>query len=190
MEKFSKLDYLDGLRGADLSAGEFRVLVTVVGYANSYDGRNAHPGNPTLARDCGMTERSVERHLKSLMSKGWLSQRVRGGRNGAGDSWASTYDLRTPRVSTRQTCRDDTESQPDNSSVSTRQNVSLNPTICVAQPDTTVDPPGFIPGFIPGPIYPDVCHVSNADARDESDRFYTFAEMSEEWLKSYEEECA
>ena len=169
MEKFSKLDYLDGLRGADLSAGEYRVLTTLLGYANSSDGKNAHPGVARLAGDCTMTERTVERHLKTLTAQGWLRQAKRGGRNGSGDAWASSYELTTPATSTRQNCQDDTKSQPDNLSASTRQNEYVNPTISVAQPDTTVTPPGSLPGFNTRLQYPDVGHVSNAHETDTVD---------------------
>jgi predicted transcriptional regulator len=178
MEKFSKLDYLDGLRGADLSAGEYRVLTTMLGYANSRDGKDARPGVTLLMGDCNMSESTVERHLKSLVKKRWLKQARRGGRNGAGTAWASSYELTTPTDSTRQKCRDDSDSQPVKPCVSTRQNESLNPSICAPQPVTSDPPPGSLPGLITRSLDPEERYVSNAGARDTVDRIA-------EWSRSH-----
>ena len=158
---FSKLDYLEGLRGADLTSSEFRVLVVIVGYANSADGKNAHPGVERLAGDCGMTERSVKRCLKALTGKGWVRQGVRGGRDGSGQSWASSYELSTPGQG--DISGNGVSGQGDISGHSTGHSVSLKVTNSVAQGDTSVTPPGSYPVLIPG-VKPGERCVSSAGA--------------------------
>lgn len=141
---FSKLGYLESLRGADLTGSEFRVLVVMAGYADSKDGRNARPGNDRLAADCRLEERSVRRCLASLVAKGWLRQERRGGRNGAGVAWASSYELSKPG-STGHLSPLETGSQPDISRPSTGHPKCLSRTSEVSQPDTSAPPPVLDP---------------------------------------------
>lgn len=90
--KFSKLLYLKGLHGANLTSSEYRVLVTVLCYTNA-NGEGAWPGVARLQDDCRMSERSVQRCLKSLRTKGWL-RRVQLGSAKSGR--ASEFALSTP----------------------------------------------------------------------------------------------
>ena len=85
---FSKLDYLRDLRGAKISASEFRVLVMVLTYADQH-GERAFPGIALLAEDCQLSERQVQRCLDKLRAEGYLDEKRRGRRNVG----ATTYTL-------------------------------------------------------------------------------------------------
>ena len=92
---FSKLSWFKRLRGAGLNDAEFRVLVVLSTYTDK-EGNQAFPGNTRLAAECGMQPRSIQRILQRLETKGWISQRHRGG-NEYGRGRANVWDLvRTP----------------------------------------------------------------------------------------------
>lgn len=74
---FSKLTWLRGLAGADLTPTEYRVLVAVFNYADA-SGCNAYPGTRKLAADCGTSTSTIDRALSALRSKGWLIQDYKG----------------------------------------------------------------------------------------------------------------
>jgi hypothetical protein len=96
MTKFDKFAYHKSLRGAVLSAPEYRVLSTLWDYADA-DGTNARPGHERLAEDCGMAVKTVGTHVASLLTKGWLREDRRGGSLGRnGGSTAASYTLQTP----------------------------------------------------------------------------------------------
>lgn len=64
------------LRSAELSAGDKLTFAMLLSYAwqNDY----CFPGQERLAKDMGLDERSVRRHLKSLQTVGLLAIRRRG----------------------------------------------------------------------------------------------------------------
>ena len=85
----SKLEWLKRLRGVPMPPNEYRVLVTLCGYTSS-DGSNAFPSVRRLADDCCMTERSVQRILRSLEKAGRIVQTSPGG-NAIGKGRAAVY---------------------------------------------------------------------------------------------------
>lgn len=91
----NKLLYLKGLHGVDMKPSTFRVLVTVLDYANP-DGSSASPGRKNLAKDSCLSESTVDRALDELVGYGWLRRVSRGGRSGDGAHWAAEYELCTP----------------------------------------------------------------------------------------------
>jgi DNA-binding transcriptional ArsR family regulator len=131
---FNKLLYLKELHGAKISAGAFRVLVTMLDYADQY-GKNAYPGVARLANDCDMTERTVQRHLSNLRDGGYLVEESRGGRGRDGRGRASVY-----RIFMRHERRDKTVDQGDKMRDSTRQNERFNMTNRARYYDATVTP--------------------------------------------------
>ena len=103
MSKHYVYTYLKAVRvGKQLKAGEYRVLVSLLSYANM-DGTNAHPGIPTLAGECGMSERQVSRCITSLKAKGWLIEDKPGRRGKNGDNKAAVFNLEIPKT-TRHEC--------------------------------------------------------------------------------------
>jgi hypothetical protein len=56
--KFSKLTYLKGLRGAEMKASTFRILVTVLGYANEHGRNHRGPITAQKREDGGVVLRS------------------------------------------------------------------------------------------------------------------------------------
>jgi DNA-binding MarR family transcriptional regulator len=64
------------LKSAKLSAGDKMTFAMLLSYAwqNDY----CFPGQQTLAKDLGLDERSVRRHLKSLEANGLLTIQRRG----------------------------------------------------------------------------------------------------------------
>ena len=106
---FSKLDYLRDLRGAKISASEFRVLVMVLTYADQH-GERAFPGVARLADDCRLSERQVQRCLNRLDTEGYLDEKQRGRRNVG----ATTYTL-----TARHPCRAESSSGRHGCPVST-----------------------------------------------------------------------
>jgi len=90
--RFCKFAYLKCLRG--LATAPQLVLRVLADYADE-NGRNAHPGIPRLATDCGMGESTVRRHLKWLEKNGYVVQESRGHNVGA-FALASVYSLTLP----------------------------------------------------------------------------------------------
>jgi hypothetical protein len=73
-----KLNWYKTLRGAELTSGEFRILVLLSTYTNEHL-ENAHPGVELLAQDAGMTVRGVQLILRSLEDKGAILVTQEGG---------------------------------------------------------------------------------------------------------------
>lgn len=95
---FNKFTYLKSLHGVDLTAPEFRVLVTLLNYTNQ-NGERAYPGIANLARDCCLSHSTVKRALRVLEEKGWLRKVSRGHGGGRGlrqQGLASEYALSFP----------------------------------------------------------------------------------------------
>ncbi|MCV7223152.1 helix-turn-helix domain-containing protein [Mycolicibacterium elephantis] len=91
---FDKFDYVRKLRRVAMSAGAYRVLITLLLTYSDRDGQNAFPGVGRLAEDCCMSERSVISHLKWLRERGYLRQETRGRKHGG----ASVYSLAWPEA--------------------------------------------------------------------------------------------
>lgn len=94
MTEFNKYAYLKSLHGRELSTGAYRVLITVLDYANEY-GENAHPGIARLADDCVMGASTVRRHLNWLVEHGYLVLDSRG-HNVKNFAVASVYHVELP----------------------------------------------------------------------------------------------
>jgi hypothetical protein len=90
----SKLDWLKSLRGADLTPAEFRIIVLLTSYSNA-DRENAHPGVERLVADSGLSTRTVQYSLKSLVAKGAIAVTQDGG-NQTFKGAATVYQILTP----------------------------------------------------------------------------------------------
>ncbi|WP_425295074.1 helix-turn-helix domain-containing protein [Nocardia cyriacigeorgica] len=97
--KFSKLAWLKNLAGADLTDGEYRVLVTIFNYSDG-SGRRSYAGQSRLSEDTGKSDRQIRRIIPELIRKGWLTEVRKGsGRSGM----ASEFQLRTPDIDGKNT---------------------------------------------------------------------------------------
>lgn len=85
----SKLAWLKGLRGADLTLTEYRVAVTLATYGNA-DGTSAYPSVATLAEACCLSPDATRRALHRLVGKGAV-RLVKQGGNATGKGQASVY---------------------------------------------------------------------------------------------------
>lgn len=92
---FNKLNYLRIMRAGRLTHAQFRVLVTLLTYANP-DGTNAHPGYAKLARQCQMSKGTVSKSIQYLKQAGWIRQTAFG-RPRADGGEASTFSLTVPQ---------------------------------------------------------------------------------------------
>lgn len=92
--QFSKLAYLQLLRKARLTHAQYRVLVTILNYADA-DGTNAHPGFARLAEECRMSRSTVSKCIAFLKRSGWLWESARGFPSADGGN-ASVFELRIP----------------------------------------------------------------------------------------------
>jgi hypothetical protein len=101
--------------GAGLTDGEYRVLAVMWDYASA-DGTNIRPTHKAVAAQCGTSERSVRRHVASLLAKEWLHEN-RPGRSAGRGGGAAEYRLKTPG----------TPANPDRCSVSDVARTPANP---------------------------------------------------------------
>ncbi|MBM4640466.1 hypothetical protein GS448_15855 [Rhodococcus hoagii] len=90
-ESVSKLEWLAGLRGVDLTHAEFRVLVTLFTYTDA-SLSNAYPSKATLAEVAKVTPRTLTTSLRTLQKKG-LARIVRQGGNQYGKGTANVWEL-------------------------------------------------------------------------------------------------
>ncbi|NKZ88804.1 hypothetical protein GS966_02530 [Rhodococcus hoagii] len=90
-ESVSKLEWLAGLRGADLTHAEFRVLVTLFTYTDA-SLSNAYPSKATLAEAAKVTPRTLAASLRTLQKKG-LARIARQGGNQYGKGTANVWEL-------------------------------------------------------------------------------------------------
>lgn len=73
------------------------VAAFLASYADFADGSNAHPGRERLADETGLSVRSVERHLSTLVRDGWIRRTAQGGgRGGSPRHAADAYQLVVP----------------------------------------------------------------------------------------------
>ncbi|APE18274.1 hypothetical protein BOH72_26335 [Mycobacterium sp. WY10] len=135
---FCKFTYLKALHGVKMTGSQYRVLVTLLDYADE-SGHNAFPSVETLATDCDMTDRNIKRCLAWLREHGWIVQRQRGGRRDNGQGWASVYDLAHGNTDAQD--EDDTDSHGDIQGQSTGHPGSVMGTSVVSHGDTGVTPP-------------------------------------------------
>lgn len=96
----SKIAVLTALRGAEISTHEYRVLVTLLTYANR-SGRGAYPGVPRLASDCRMNVKTVKSALAQLHSQGFIERAQKGGGRGR----ATVWDVNLPPAPSQKTAR-------------------------------------------------------------------------------------
>lgn len=90
----TKLQWQKDLRGADLTATEYMVLLTLSTYA-SKDGTSIHPGWTRLIKDTHLDIRTAKKAVTSLIKKGFLAQTEVGG-NQYGYKQANVYELLQP----------------------------------------------------------------------------------------------
>lgn len=108
MPEFSKLAWLKSLAGADLTDGEYRVLVAIFNHTDER-GRKCFAKQTTLAAETGKSDRQIRRIIPELIRKGWLAEV----RKGAGCSGLSSeYDLSTPEYRTPMTGIQGQSNQP------------------------------------------------------------------------------
>lgn len=98
-DSFSKLTYLQMLRRARLTHAQYRVLVTILTYADR-DGVNAHPGFARLVEECQMSRSTVSKSIAFLKRAGWLWETSRGYPSEGGQN-ASIFELRIPQYMQR-----------------------------------------------------------------------------------------
>ena len=77
---FSKYQYLKSLHGRDIKPAHYRVLVTLLDYANA-DGSNARPGNERLAADCCMHIETVKKAVRWLREHKYVEETHTGGKH-------------------------------------------------------------------------------------------------------------
>lgn len=87
----SKLNWLKSLRGVDVSATQYLVLVTISTYTDK-NGLNAHPGWGRLQEDTGLQLNTIKKAVKVLMSKRLLILSEEGG-NQHWKGKANVYEL-------------------------------------------------------------------------------------------------
>ncbi|NLE82382.1 MAG: helix-turn-helix domain-containing protein [Rhodococcus sp.] len=90
-----KFEWMEALRGADLSHAEYRVLLNLSTYANS-DLTNAYPSRATLCADSGVSGPTAKKALRRLVEKGWLVLTEQGG-NQHWKGKANVYSLSIPK---------------------------------------------------------------------------------------------
>ncbi|MEN4399600.1 helix-turn-helix domain-containing protein [Mycolicibacterium conceptionense] len=94
-----KFRYLKSLHGKKLSDKHYRILVTLLDYAEG-DGTNAHPGNEVLARDCNCHVQTVKTALAWLTAHGYIILVKRGRKNCGASVYRFPEDLQGSRSDT------------------------------------------------------------------------------------------
>ncbi|QZH68317.1 helix-turn-helix domain-containing protein [Mycolicibacterium farcinogenes] len=94
-----KFRYLKSLHGKKLSDKHYRILVTLLDYAEG-DGTNAHPGNEVLARDCNCHVQTVKTALAWLTAHGYIILVRRGRKNCGASVYRFPEDLQGSRSDT------------------------------------------------------------------------------------------
>lgn len=97
--KRTKLQWLESLRGADLTHAEFRILVIIATYTNA-NRTNAFPGFTTIVRESRVDEKTARSALRSLQAKGYLVLLEEGG-NRHWKGKANVYGVTTPVAQTK-----------------------------------------------------------------------------------------
>ncbi|WP_207553199.1 helix-turn-helix domain-containing protein [Mycolicibacterium conceptionense] len=104
-----KFRYLKSLHGKKLSDKHYRILVTLLDYAEG-DGTNAHPGNEVLARDCNCHVQTVKTALAWLTAHGYIILVKRGRKNCGASVYSFPEDL---QGSPNNTLKDNLKVQSD-----------------------------------------------------------------------------
>jgi hypothetical protein len=77
-ETFNKFQFMEQLRGVGMRTHDYRVLLTLMTYADRY-GARAYPSITTLVSDCRMNEKTVAAALQRLEVLGLIRCVRRGG---------------------------------------------------------------------------------------------------------------
>lgn len=106
----SKLDWFKAIRDADLTSPEIHLMALLIGYSNA-QGENAYPSVARLANDSGMSQRQVQRILRSLEAKRVIAVTLEGG-NKTFKGAATVYRImampKRPKGDTDDTLKGDT----------------------------------------------------------------------------------
>ncbi|MBE6477844.1 MAG: hypothetical protein E7Z97_07230 [Propionibacteriaceae bacterium] len=78
----NKFEYTEALRGRAMTGGEYRLLTTLLTYAD-FDCTGARPSVQKLAKDTCSASRRVQRTLAGLVEKGYLERHETPGRPSA-----------------------------------------------------------------------------------------------------------
>lgn len=78
------------IRESDLPPSTRHVLLTMATYMDR-DGMNCYPSQEELGRACGMTSRTVRRHVDAAIEAGWLLKIRQGRHVGRGASYTNVY---------------------------------------------------------------------------------------------------
>lgn len=84
---FTKYAYLKSLHGKEVKPTHYRVLVTLLDYANA-DGSRARPGVESLARDCCIHAETVKQALRWLRENGYIIETHRGRKHGGASCYS------------------------------------------------------------------------------------------------------
>lgn len=91
----NKFAWQKRLHGVKMNPSTYRVLITIADYANA-DGSNAFPGEELIAKDCGVSPRTVQRNIADLKEAGWLVEESRGRKSYNGVGRKSSFRLSAP----------------------------------------------------------------------------------------------
>lgn len=95
------------VKASDMPPTRKLILLALATHSNK--GGRAWPGHALLADECGLSERSIRKHLAAASADGWLECTRRGRNVGrtAGASVTSEYVLRVPATGTCEPVADD-----------------------------------------------------------------------------------
>lgn len=96
MQNGFKYAYQKALHGVKMHPNYYRILITLLDYADEY-GNNAFPGLTRLAADACISVRTAQRAIEWCRTNGWVHQLKPGGRSGDGTHWAAAYSLTLPQ---------------------------------------------------------------------------------------------
>ena len=97
-----------------LPSAEKMVLLVIADHAND-DGSDSWPGVKTIARKCSISERSAQRHIRSLEARGiiWIAAQRGGNRNTRHDRRPNRYDINLGALNGVTICRDEVDGVTD-----------------------------------------------------------------------------
>lgn len=109
----ARFPWTRAFRGAKIPMNAKAVGLVVASYGNA-DGSSNHPGLARLARDFDVDEKTIRRHLETLVRAGWM-RRTHDGRAGVSRKEADDYQLTIPQTLPKPAAGDDEppEEPPD-----------------------------------------------------------------------------